>query len=344
MSNRKSTENYIMVEYVWLAGDQSIRSKSRTLYNNEQNELNIPDWNYDGSSTGQAPGDASEVILKPVAVFKDPFRGGNHKLVLCHGVKPDGSHVEGFNRDKAISIFNTREEEDIWFGIEQEYTLFESDNVTPYGWPKNGYPGEQGPYYCGIGTGRIKGRDIMEEHYKKCLEAGIRVSGTNAEVMLGQWEYQVGPSEGITSGDELWMSRYIMERVCEKHNAVVSWDPKPMEGDWNGAGCHTNFSTKSMRENSNEEIYLSIIKKLEDKHVEHIQIYGEGNNRRLTGRHETADINEFSYGVANRGASIRIPSDVAKNNYQSGYLEDRRPASNMDPYLVTSKIAETIIS
>ncbi len=339
----KNNCNYIIAEYIWLAGDQSIRSKSRTLYPDDNNEVDVSNWNYDGSSTGQAPGNSSEIILVPSAIFNDPFRGNNHKLVLCDGEKPDGSRVIGYNRKKANKIFEERKDEDIWFGIEQEYTLFHNDNKTPYGWPKNGYPGEQGPYYCAVGTGNIKGREIMEEHYQKCMEAGIRISGTNAEVMLGQWEYQVGPCEGISSGDELWVSRYIMERICEEKDVIVSWDPKPIEGDWNGAGCHTNFSTKSMRENSNEEIYLSIINKLKEKHIEHINIYGEGNNRRLTGKHETAKIDQFSYGVADRGASVRIPSDVHKKNYVSGYLEDRRPASNMDPYLVTSKIAETII-
>jgi glutamine synthetase len=343
MSNRKSTENYIMTEYIWLAADQSIRSKSRTLYMNENKVLHIPDWNYDGSSTGQAPGDSSEIILKPVAVYRDPFRGGEHKLVLCNGVKADGSNVTGYHRDNAVEIFNTRSEEDVWFGLEQEYVLFNEDGKTPLGWSVGKEPDEQGPYYCGVGTGKVKGREVVEEHYKKCLDAGIRISGVNAEVMLGQWEYQVGPSEGITSGDELWMSRYIMERVCEKHGVIVSLDPKPIEGKWNGSGCHTNFSTKSMRENSNKDIYMSIIEKLEAKQKEHIKLYGIGNERRLTGDCETASIDDFSYGVGDRGASIRIPSDVAKNNYQSGYLEDRRPASNMDPYLVTSKIAETII-
>ena len=339
----KNEVKYVIAEYIWLAGDQSIRSKSRTLYPNKNGDIEIKDWNYDGSSTGQAPGSASEIILKPSAIYNDPFRGGNHKLILCDGEKPDGSKVVGYNRREANQIFEEGKDAEIWFGIEQEYTLFHNDNKTPYGWPKNGYPGEQGPYYCAVGTGNIKGREIMEEHYQKCMEAGLRISGTNAEVMLGQWEYQVGPCEGISSGDELWLSRYIMERICEEKDIIVSWDPKPMEGAWNGAGCHTNFSTKSMREDSNEEIYLKIINKLKEKHIEHINVYGEGNNRRLTGKHETARIDQFSFGVGNRGASIRIPSEVHKNNYKSGYLEDRRPASNMDPYLVTAKIAKTIL-
>jgi glutamine synthetase len=342
MSIRKSTDNYIMVEYVWISADQSIRSKSRTVYINGNKVLNIPDWNYDGSSTGQAPGDSSEIILQPIALYKDPFREGDHKIVLCNCIKADGSPVSGYNRDKALEIFREREHEDIWFGLEQEYVLFNKDGKTPLGWCVNEEPDEQGPYYCGVGTGKVKGREIVEEHYKKCLDAGLRISGVNAEVMLGQWEYQVGPCEGITSGDELWMSRYIMERVCEKHKVIVSYDPKPIEGDWNGSGCHANFSTRMMRENGTKELYMDIIKKLEVKHKEHIKLYGEGNERRLTGDCETASIDDFSYGVGDRGASIRIPSDVSKNNYQSGYLEDRRPASNMDPYLVTSKIAETI--
>lgn len=334
---------YTILEYIWLAGDQTIRSKCKTVYKTPESISEISNWNYDGSSTGQAPGNNSEVIVVPIAMFNDPFRGAPHKLVLCKGEDVNGIAVKGSNRHYAEDMFKNRMHEVPWYGIEQEYTLFESDGKTPLGWPKNGFPAPQGPYYCAVGTGNVKGREVVEEHYQKCLEAGIRVSGTNAEVMLGQWEYQVGPCEGLTSGDEVWMSRYIMLRVCEKHNVVVSFHPKPMSGDWNGAGCHTNFSTKTMRENGSEEYVISLLDKLGEKHDEHIKIYGDDNDKRLTGLHETAPITKFSYGVANRGCSIRIPRDLHECNYTSGYIEDRRPASNMDPYLVTAKIAETCI-
>ena len=338
-----STDKAVILEYVWLSANQSLRSKCRTVYPNSNNEVDIKDWNYDGSSTNQAPGNNSEVLLKPCAVFKDPFRGSPHKLVLCTGIDTLGNPVPGYNRHYAQKIFKNRMHEEPWYGIEQEYTLFEKDGKTPIGWPKNGYPAPQGPYYCAVGTGNVKGREVAEEHYMKCLEAGIKVSGINAEVMLGQWEYQVGPCPGLSAGDELWMSRYIMERVCEKHDILVSFDPKPIPGDWNGAGCHTNFSTKTMRENGSEKYILELMESLREKHNEHINIYGEGNDRRLTGTHETASINNFSHGVADRGASIRIPRELHECNYESGYIEDRRPASNMDPYLVTAKIAETCI-
>lgn len=134
-----------------------------------------------------------------------------------------------------------------WFGIEQEYTLLDMDG-RPFGWPKCGFPGPQGPYYCGVGASKVYGRDIVEAHYRACLYAGINIAGTNAEVMPSQWEFQVGPTEGISAGDELWVARYLLHRVAEEFGVVVTLDPKPMEGDWNGAGAHTNFSTKAMRE------------------------------------------------------------------------------------------------
>ena len=350
----------IMVEYVWLGSDQSLRSKSRTLYVNEPDEAcveNIPSWNYDGSSTGQAPGDSSEVTLEPVAMYSDPFRGGEHKLVLCVGTKGE-EKVEGFNRKKALKVFNERKDEEIWYGREQEYVLYDStrfiegnslagrktilgEEDNPLGHYSGMAP--QGQYYCGVGSQNTIGREVMEEHYRKCLEAGISISGTNAEVMLGQWEYQVGPCVGIDAGDQLWMSRYILERVCEELGLIVNWHPKPLKGDWNGSGCHTNFSTKTMRENGSKEVFEEALRRLETRHHKHINAYGEDNDLRLTGEHETASIYNFSSGVGDRGASIRIPSSLVENNYRSGYLEDRRPASNCDPYVVTSLIAKTIL-
>jgi len=217
--------------------------------------------------------------------------------------------------------------------------MFDSDGVTPFGWPKGGFPKAQGPYYCSVGAENAFGRPIVEAHYRCCLYAGIAISGINAEVMPGQWEYQVGPAEGIESGDQMFMSRYFLLRVAEIFGVVISFDPKPIPGDWNGAGMHTNFSTEAMRQDGGFDVIIEAIKKLETKHMEHIAVYGEGNERRLTGRHETAPITKFSYGVANRGASIRIPRQAEKD--KKGYFEDRRPASNACPYAVTSKVFET---
>jgi len=297
-----------------------------------------------GSSTRQAPTQDSEVELIPVAFYPDPFRPvkGNY-LVLCECVKPDSNKtpIPTNTRRQCVKVMEEAKDAEPWFGLEQEYTLFDKDGITPLGWPKFGYPGAQGPYYCSVGTRNAYGRQVVEAHYRACMYAGIKISGSNAEVMPGQWEYQVGPCLGIEAGDMLIMSRYILERVCEEFQVIVSFDPKPIAGDWNGAGCHTNFSTKAMREEGGFEHIEEAVRRLERRHMEHIQVYGAGNERRLTGRHETAPIDKFSAGVANRGASIRIPRQAA--NEGKGYIEDRRPASNMDPYLVTRKLVETVV-
>merc|ERR1719311_1531610 len=288
----------------------------------------LPVWNYDGSSTEQAPGSDSEVLIKPVAIFNDPFRGHPHKLVLCEGFHPETKlAVKGNERAACAEVMEKAKDQVPWFGIEQEYTLFKSGEKVPLGFPDDGEPARpQGPHYCGSGDGVAFGRIVSETHYEACCRAGLTISGTNSEVMPGQWEYQVGPCEGIDSGDHMWMSRYIMQRVCEDLKVAVTFDPKPRSGDWNGAGCHTNFSTLAMRDKDNAG-------DAPDK------AYGKGNERRLTGAHETAPIDKFSYGVANRGCSVRIPRDTEAQKF--GYFEDRRPASNMDPYIVTKMIVQT---
>jgi len=330
--------NKVLAEYVWIGGNgDDVRCKTRTLDPLPKNVSELPEWNFDGSSTNQAPGHDSEVIIQPQAIFRDPFRGGDNIIVLCDCYTPQGEPLPSNTRRPAADIFNKKLDEIPWFGLEQEYTLFKDD--WPLGWPKRGYPGPQGPYYCGAGADKAYGRDIVEAHYAACLFAGVKIAGVNAEVMPGQWEFQIGPCVGIDQGDHLWMARYIMHRVCEEFGVVCSFDPKPIPGDWNGAGCHTNFSTKAMREAGGYEIIKQAIEKMSKKHMEHIRVYGEGNERRLTGHHETAPIDKFSWGVANRGCSIRVPRQTEREG--KGYFEDRRPASNADPYTVTAKVFET---
>lgn len=346
--------DYILAEYIWLDANQETRAKTKVIHGKTQVTLEeLSEWNYDGSSTGQAPGEDSEVMIKPCAIYPDPFRKGNNILVLCDCYTPKGEAIPTNTRAPAKAIFDKGLDMVPWFGIEQEYVMFK-DGV-PLGWTKNtaraggkfnptlqvGYPGPQGPYYCAAGADVAFGRDIVEEHLEACLFSGINVSGVNAEVMPGQWEFQVGPCVGIAAGDQMTVARYLLNRVCEKYGVVISYDPKPIQGDWNGSGCHTNFSTKQMREEPGalEKIIIPAIIKLGKRHAEHIAAYGSGNEDRLTGRHETASMEKFSWGVADRGASVRIGNDTKAKG--RGYFEDRRPAGNMDPYVVSSMIFES---
>lgn len=337
----------VLAEYVWADAVGNTRSKTRTLPTDRTKAVeDLPKWNFDGSSTDQAPGDDSEVILRPVRIFRDPFRprsdGVDNILVMCDTYTPAGEPLPTNSRAVAEAQFSGKEDEEPWFGLEQEFTLFNLDEKTPLGWPKGGMPSRpQGPYYCSVGPENNFGRHITESLYRACLYAGINISGTNGEVMPGQQEYQVGPCVGIDAGDQLMMSRYILQRVCEDFQVYCTLHPKPItEGEWNGAGMHTNVSTKKMREEGGLEEIKQAIYKLGAKHDEHIAIYGEGNELRLTGAYETADIDTFCYGVANRGASVRIGRDTEAEG--KGYFEDRRPSSNADPYLVCGKIFDTI--
>lgn len=331
------------LEYIWVDPKGDFRSKTMTVDNEVKDITEVRRWNFDGSSTGQAEGNDSEIILNPVYICPDPFR---HKgsLVLCECLQWDGvTPAKGNNRSKAKVVFEKSQVVDSqpWYGLEQEYTLFQSNNITPLGWPSKGQPERQGPYYCGVGAEKSFGRDVAESHYLACLHAGLTISGLNGEVMPGQWEFQVGPCEGLDAGDQLMLARYILCRVCEMFGVIVTFHPKPIKGDWNGAGLHTNFSTRYMREDGGYDYILRGIEKLERKHQEHIKVYGLGNEERLTGHHETSSIHNFSYGVADRGASVRIPRQVAID--EKGYFEDRRPASSACPYEVTSIIADTVI-
>jgi len=339
-------EKCVLAEYVWLDAHQVPRSKTKTMTCAPKSIADLPVWNYDGSSTEQAEGHNSEINIAPRAIFKDPFRGAPHVLVLadCYNAWDDKPAI-GNTRAACAEIMTKYGKLDPWFGIEQEYTLMKPGRhgeapKVPFGFNKdNSEPAGQGPYYCGAGTGLAIGRAVADDHYKKCMQAGVKIAGINAEVMPAQWEYQVGPCRGVEMGDHLAMSRYIMLRVTELHDVVVSFDPKPAEGDWNGAGCHTNFSVAPMRAEGGYATIIKVCEAFAPVAAEHIAEYGEGNEKRLTGKHETCDINTFKFGVANRGASIRIPREAEKNG--KGYMEDRRPAANCDPYRVTGKMMKT---
>jgi glutamine synthetase len=257
---------------------------------------------------------------------------------MCEVFNADGSVHESNHRAKLRELAEKYKDEDSWFGIEQEYTFF--DGIKPLGWPDNGFPAPQGGYYCGVGSDEVYGREIVEIHMEACLMAGIKISGINAEVMPGQWEFQVGPCSPLEASDQLWIARWLLYRIGEDYGISATLDPKPVKGDWNGAGAHTNFSTKSMREPGGMPIIEAACERLAAKHTEHIGMYGEGNEDRLTGLHETCSINDFRFGVSDRGASVRIPMDTANNG--CGYLEDRRPSANCDPYRVCSALLDTI--
>jgi len=241
-------------------------------------------------------------------------------------------------------VFEAAESEKPWFGFEQEYILLKPEgthNVRPLGFPKGGYPMPQGQYYCSVGSTNAIGRYVAEAHMKCCLYAGIQISGVNAEVFPGQWEFQVGPVEGLNGIDQFWMARYILTRVCEEFGVSVTFEPKPVKGDWNGSGCHTNFSFESTRKEGGYERIIEALNDLSKKHKDHIFVYGEDNDKRLTGAHETAYIDKFNYGIANRGSSARIPTNTVLE--KKGYFEDRRPAANCDPYLVGGMLVDTTI-
>tara|TARA_Y100000310_G_scaffold77219_1_gene73803 strand:- start:2277 stop:3461 length:1185 start_codon:yes stop_codon:yes gene_type:complete len=379
------------LEYVWIDGSGGIRSKKRVVYPHVNTAIElreIPQWNFDGSSTEQAKGDNSDCLLKPVAMYPNPFPSKAGKvtcsyIVLCetYGTTEVGEAnyirtekkipLKTNNRAALVELVESfpkckpgwrRYGETLlapWFGFEQEYTLFKDGR--PLGFPEEGFPEAQGMYYCGNGSDRAFGRQISDEHLEACLHANLSIKGTNAEVMPGQWEYQIGgnhdgsPFAGfgpLQASDDLWVSRFLLMRVAEKHGVDVSFDPKPIEGDWNGAGCHTNFSTiytrggeaygensvhpnwqtRPWKKDEMERICIAMSKRTE----EHLAVYGDGIERRLTGEHETCSYKDFRWGVADRTASIRIP------RFSKGYLEDRRPNANCDPYSVTRVILETI--
>lgn len=368
-------KNKVFLEYIWLDGNspQKLRSKTKVMdaqdivvtegTSNQGYPEGYPLWSFDGSSTKQAGEgfdfDGTDCVLKPVYVVDDPFRGSPHKLVLCEVYNPDGKTPHKTNtRSKLTKLlkelkfkeYDANLNEVPWFGWEQEYIIthpvqpnspFQYDGGIPLGFNKDAdKPRPQGDYYCGIGGLNVVGREVVEEHLNKCSQINLHIGGVNAEVLIGQWEYQIGPVTALNGSDQLWISRYILQRIAENYGYDISYHPKPVKGDWNGSGCHVNFSTKEMREKGGLKKILEACNKLSTRHKEHIKVYGESNELRLTGQHETSSMEKFSFGNSDRGSSIRIPVHTYMN--ECGYFEDRRPAANCDPYKVSLVMVETV--
>ena len=329
------------LEYIWLDGykpTQSLRSKTKIEKNFSGKLEDCPMWSFDGSSTEQAPGGSSDCLLKPVYIVKDPQRKDAYLImteVLSADGKPHASNGRATIED---------DDNDFWFGFEQEYFLWDTQTNKPLGFPEGGFPGPQGPYYCSVGANNAFGRHIVEEHLDAIIDAGINVEGINAEVAAGQWEFQIFSKGAKQAGDQIWVARYLLERIGEKYGVAVNWHCKPLGAlDWNGSGMHANFSNSTLRNAGNKETFDKICEAFRPVVKEHIAVYGADNHLRLTGKHETASIDDFSYGVSDRGASIRIPVGVPANGWK-GYLEDRRPNSAADPYKVAARIIKTVKS
>jgi glutamine synthetase len=331
----------MLAEYIWVDGSypyRLLRSKTKVIDAEFTTDpQDYPLWSFDGSSTNQAEGSSSDCVLKPIFVCKNPFEFENAALVLCEVLTPDMKPHPTNTRSFAENVEAQYFAQESLFGLEQEYTLFKDGR--PLGFPENGYPEPQGKYYCGVGADRVFGRNIVENHLDLCLTSGLKIGGVNAEVMPGQWEFQIGPLGTVEAGDQLHVARYILERVAEGFGVSVSYEGKPMPGDWNGAGCHTNFSTKTMR--TSYEACLEACESLGNNVSMHIANYGHNIEDRLTGKHETCSYEEFRYGVSDRTASIRLPLQATLG--ENGYIEDRRPNADCDPYKVCGLILKTVM-
>ena len=360
----------VKFEYIWLDGDspKNIRSKTRyqrmplgRIPENPQMLIRMaPKWSYDGSSTMQATTEYSDCGLAPVKVVENPMDPPSRingksisYIVLCEVVDIEGNAHETNTRSKLIDSVSKREAElkekeeksdMLLVGFEQEYTIVDPITGNPLGWKDydGDTPPPQGKYYCGVGADVVKGRKLAETHAQLCNSVGVGVAGINAEVMLSQWEYQTSPKLALQAADDVIISRFLLQRIAEDMELAISYNPKPVDGNWNGSGGHINFSTDYMRRES-DVAYLNLLcASMERYHKESTDVYGEENDRRLTGENETSSIEEFTWGELDRSSSIRIPQSTIQNGGK-GHLEDRRPAANVDPYEAFNYLYGTII-
>lgn len=355
-----------LADYIWLDGSkpvQKLRTKNRFL----PEGTSPPDWDFDGSSTEQSQGDNADLILCPVFSVKNPTSPGD-VIVLCEVLNQDGTPHESNTRAKLRHILEARVVGGMnpWVGFEQEFFFFKygvplgfikkpvkidsPDGIDSFVSKVVPISGPQGPYYCGVGAENLYGAEIMEKFILSCELSDLPIYGSNAEVAPGQWEFQIGPRPGdcdldlLDICDSLWIARFLLAKIALSHGVSVVYHPKPLgkDEDFNGSGMHTNFSMASWREPNGLHEIMAAVSLLEEKHKETINSgdYGTDLDQRLTGKHETCDINTFRVGNSDRKASIRIPNRVVRS--RQGYLEDRRPGANADPYRVAARLTSIV--
>ena len=355
------------LEYIWLDGHGTKNIRTKTKYmplrlgnaenpmSQEQIFLQIPEWAFDGSSTKQADTENSDCVLKPVRLLANPLSQDQNfvsYIVMCEVYNSDGTPHETNSRYKLREFVDNFSPQDwskigLVVAVEQEYLIMDPRTNWPSTWDydydteKGKKPKEpQGRYYCGVGSDLVEHRTIADAHASTCAKMGINIVGTNAEVMKSQWEYQLGPAHPVTAADQLWLSRYILHKLGESNGFYINLEPKPISGQWNGSGAHINFSTKTLREEGGRDYIDSMCEALKDSHKEHMKVYGENNKKRLSGKYETAHHDDFTWGERDRTVSIRIPHTTSKDGV--GYLEDRRPGANMDPYEAYLALSKTV--
>lgn len=318
-------EKLFQATYVWMSRGGVFRYKIYTLSSlNADGDFDNPDLyptgTFDGSSTGDAEVGSSDLRIKPCAVYRDV--DGVGVFVLCDIDTAETPRANLLTLIENRKVFGA---ESCWFGFEQEYFLlpFESESE------------QDAFHYCSPTS-----ETIPQHHYNECRQMGVHITGWNCEVAPNQYEFQVCAA-GVSAADDLIMARWVLLRVCQEHDKGLLLVPKPIPV-YNGSGLHTNFSTPQMRTSPGGwSTMLKSVGLLRDRHNEHMEVYGDGNEERLSGMYETSAFDTFSWGIGSRDTSVRLQK-VMKGE-DKGFIEDRRPASNANPYVVCYALVNTCV-
>lgn len=353
MAPLDSFRDLCVAEYIWTDSDGNVRSKAKTITSVPSGPDDCSIWMYDGSICGQAALKDSDVYLVPRAVFKDPFRGPPHVLVICESVTQDMSPAPGSFRADAAEACDRHGGCEPWFSFEQEYCLMKVgcmgegfDEGTPYGFGEEEDDTDvaaEGNFYCGAGGDKICEcqRALQDDHYALCLAAGVKIASAHAGCGVGSGVFTVGPCTGVSVGDHMTVARWILKVASEAYadHFYPSFHPQPAEGR-RGCAMNAAFSARQTRSEGGLGVIEKCCRALSRRTREHLAAYGLDNDKRLVGKNGASDINHFNYAVSDRTSSVMIPRNVAVTG--KGELVDRRPGANADPYRVCGLIITTV--